>query len=722
MRSELELMEKTEQYLSGKLSAADTAAFEQEMAGDPARKAAVALQRDIMMGIGRAVVRRQVQYAGQAYHAKKKLLRFGVGAAVVLTLITTATLFVIRRQYAVPGKSAASTAYSNTALPTLNELGKPEWVMADSLIPAQLFNLTAGKDTVIETSGGMVLSVPADAFVDAAGKAAIGTLSLVIKEAFDPATIMQAGLGTRSGPRLLETGGMFFVDARQGNSILGINSANGIYAVIPGDAAKPGMQLFSGRRMPNGSIDWQDPKPLSHDLLAVDILSLDFYPPDYFKLLHKNGFSTGSKNFTDSVYYSLAALFNRDDQNSIDRAGLNNDEVSDSAKYVPHEGKEIRQIDCGINPAKIKTIWSARFQNTLLATREFEQRLKLIHRSKNPALLDLYVNNLGKNLYEIDAMAADKSGGEIRSGFLQFAAQHDGKVKHGSVPFDKLRDYYALKTKLLTGAIAKTQEQIMREENRTDHEAAGKRIANEMENSSRIAKNFSEELSINLESAYQQLGYPKPKLALNMPAITYAATITNTGWCNVDRYVLESTTNRTTLDYTDPNSGKRAVIAYKPITINIADSKAYDRLLVYLIPDKLSSYMSLAGSDGTFTESLNGLMKYDLVCIGIKGSQQSYLKLASVAPQTYDGLSLKPMPAKAVAIALNSIPGQEGAFINKAVDYAIWDLQNIELQQQRRKWQEMIDDLTRSFFPCSIQEEEESAINSDAVAQPYDQQ
>ena len=61
---------------------------------------------------------------------------------------------------------------------------------------------------------------------------------------------------------------------------------------------------------------------------------------------------------------------------------------------------------CGINPAKIKAIWSETFQNSFIATREFEQRLALIHEIRKPEILDLYINNLDKNLYELDSLAA----------------------------------------------------------------------------------------------------------------------------------------------------------------------------------------------------------------------------------------------------------------------------------------------------------------------------
>ncbi|TMI71650.1 MAG: hypothetical protein E6H09_12985 [Bacteroidetes bacterium] len=61
--------------------------------------------------------------------------------------------------------------------------------------------------------------------------------------------------------------------------------------------------------MANGTIDWIDPKPLEHDLLPVDIKSLNFYPPDYLDSLAHWGYDIKNKAFTDSLYYSFASGF-----------------------------------------------------------------------------------------------------------------------------------------------------------------------------------------------------------------------------------------------------------------------------------------------------------------------------------------------------------------------------------------------------------------------------
>jgi hypothetical protein len=52
--------------------------------------------------------------------------------------------------------------------------------------------------------------------------------------------------------------------------------------------------------------------------------------------------------------------------------------------------------------------------------------------------------------------------------------------------------------------------------------------------------------------------------------------------------------------------------------------EAYDRIYVYLLPNKLSSFIRLSGTDGKFMGQLDDLMKYDLVCVAYKQEQAFY--------------------------------------------------------------------------------------------------
>ncbi|KAI9447037.1 hypothetical protein F5148DRAFT_1292501 [Russula earlei] len=689
------LLKQIEAYLAGELPANEKRVFETQIANDPALQEEVQLQQQIMQGIERAVWKQEVQQAKQQFKRNQHFRNWGTtGFIVIVTSMVlyytgipgnsnkayTNTHLVANTGRQTPAQASGpvafdpdpvidttaytaihlpafdadknfsppsfsldtsaidTNAYTGTHLPVYNEAGKKEWADADKQIPAQNFQLNASRDTVIETKGGIVLSIPAYCFLDEHQQPVTGQVAFTVKEALDAATIMQAGLSTQSGNQLLETGGMFFTDARQSSQSLTINPANGIYTEVPARTIQPGMQLYTGHRAANGTIDWVNSRPLEHNLIPVDIQLLYFYPPGYLDSLQKWGYDSHNKAFTDSLYYSLA---------------------------VPQLSA------CGLDPAKIKAIWDNRFNNTLLATREFERRLCQLHKGGNNQILDLYVNNLDKNLYEIDSMAASLLTGRMKQVFLSFYNRHDGKVASYSTPYQKLRRYYEVKTQAYTEAITKTQKAFWDTQAELDFIADNKSIAHKEDSVSRIKQNFTEELELNLKAAFQQLGYTATGSTAKSSITThqtipcppsknvYRATVINTGWCNIDRAVYAATANRTTLDFTDPQTGKRAVIQYKSVSFTIQETVNYDRIYLYLLPNKLTSFMRVTESGGQYREQLDELMRYNMICIAYKGEQAFSYSLKNIQPVNYPPIALTAIAKNQLDKQLNEMGGRE---------------------------------------------------------------
>jgi hypothetical protein len=659
MRKELERMETIEKYLNNNLSPDERSVFEKKLQSDPELKKEVELQKELMQGIQRAGIKQSAQKGFKKYKFNRNLKNWGLGALAV-AVIAAGSVFIYN--------SASKNGIKENApleLPALNEQGEKLWSDADRYLPLQSFDLNAEKDTVIETKDGIVIAIPAHSFIDASGKPVKGTIQLELKEALKAADIIKAGLSTRSGEKLLETGGMFYINARQDNVSLGIDPANAPYAEIPAAEVKPGMQLFEGKRMADGTIDWQNPKPIVKDLIPVDILSLDFYPPHYLDSLKSWGYNIKDKKFTDSLYYSYASYFDyseiieiaRQDSIAAYEAAIaaeaaarsvangdtgNNLRSSSLSEQLGNEenrkgyGSDTIAYIIGINPAKIKAIWDQKFQNTLLATREFAERLPFIHRTCNEDVLEMYVNNLDKNLSTIDSMVAQSSGKQIESEasyfpgypeFYQFANRGDGKVKNGNKNVELLKVYYQQKARLYTEVISRTVNEFWSTQDKKNTEAGNKQIEQQNRDAQRTAENFRKELDLNMDEAYRQLGKSRTPA---IPPATYGFQVLTTGWKNVDAYVLESTVNRTTLDYTDPQTGKKAIIRYEPLIVNIENFKTYDRVLVYLLPDELNSFMRMENTNGAFRENLNELMICKLVCIAYKGEESFYFSQDNV--------------------------------------------------------------------------------------------
>lgn len=788
MRKELELMDTIEKYINGSLSEADKVAFEKKLAASPELQKELEVQQQLMKGIERTGLKQSIKKASKKYTLNRNLRNWGLSGLTV-AIITAGALLI----YNSVTKNNVNENAPNI-LPELNEQGTKLWSDADKYLPLQSFELNAEKDTVVETTDGIVIAIPANSFLDANGNPAKGTIALEVKEALNAADVMKAGLNTKSGDKLLETGGMFYINARKDGKSLNIDPENPLYAEIPSEETKPGMQLFEGKRLPDGTLDWINPKPIEKNLLPVDILSLNFYPPDYLGALSSWGYNAKDRKFTDSLYYSFAShflskeaiteafqndtlrdvstaslssqpgdavalrgeeLFNRNcavchsmgtnkitgpgmsglftrvpsdewvhkfikNNDALIKSGdayavkisqydasamtvfsyMSDDDIDAIIRYIKY-GNSIDGSDYinGINPAKIKAIWNEKFQNTLLATREFEERLSYIHRvcndrGSNEQILDLYVNNLDKNLSAIDSMAAELGAG---AAFAKFALRGDGKVKNGNRDVRLLKDYYERRAKMYTEQLTKAVREFWDDQSEKDKEAFRKRNENKLNEAERVSDNFKKEVELNLSEAYRQLGQKRPKPS---PGAPYGVHVATTGWYNVDAFVIESVANRTTLDYIDPASKKRAEIKYQPLNISISDARKYDRVLVYLLPDELNSFMRVKGANGVFKEELNELMIYKMVCIAYKGEESFYFSQDNIKPGTTT-VSLIKTTNEDIRTNVNRYTGKSQVkAMNDELNFIAFEKQEQKRQQKLSRIRELTEKVKPVIFPC----------------------
>ena len=687
-----ELIKKIEDYLEGVLSAAETEEFEAQFAKDVQLQREIKFQQEIMNGMERVALKEMVQRAGARYRRRRRLLRWGLVGLIIMLVISAAFYFSHKTEKHQKPHQTNSKAVVPKPQPTIITAGnaakhslavnKPAAKTLDGPgtgLETQSFFIDASTDTVIETKNGIVFSIPANGFRDESGHTVYRKVELTIKEALTPADIINAGLSTKSGHDLLETGGMFFFGAKQDGKGLRIDAAKPIYAEIPTDSVRAGMQLYRGNQLADGTIDWINPKPLMHDLVPVDIKSLNFYPPNYLDSLAKWGCHFRDKKFTDSLYYSLSALFG----------------ASDS----------ISSVSCGIDPAKIKTVWQNEFQNTVIATREFEQRLKWLHKLGNDRYFDMYPDHLDEPLSVIDARVADRATGRLREVFRDFASQHSGRVNNSAVPFKKLREYYRMQSSVYAAAIAKTEADFWDRQQKLDRIASSAKNQHLADSAQRTARNFKEELELNMKSAYRQLGIDTSVAARRATTsgvyneATYNVQIETTGWCNIDRAVSAGTLARTTIVYADDKTGKQAVINYSPVSFTITDAKTYDQLSVYLLPDRLRSFMRLTGTNGKYTEKLNELIKYKLVCVGYYKNEAAFFYTQNnVSSNDYPAIALRAVSKSVLEQALNrgGAPDQAVAVQNENAYF------QFEIKDQKRQKQNKTVKVLRGGFDKNV--------------------
>lgn len=660
MRNELEQMALIERYLSGACTHEEKAVAEQALATDATFREAVELMQQLQLGISRALHREQVQTAASRFKYTRLLTRW-ILPIVAAAILAAGLVWVMKNKLLY---FTEDTAITDTL------------IAGGEQLPAQVFEIDTERDTVVECRDGLLLVVPAHCWLrPGTQESAAGEIQVVVKEALDAASIMRAGLSTFSGDSLLETGGMFAVAATAKGETLTIHPDRAIVAEIPADDIKQGMRLFTGRQQPDGTIDWRNPKPLLNDLVPVPARELNFYPPGYLHAVGLWGYDAGNKRFTDSLYYSAVGQF-RSAPAAVAVEGDNGSEADyGDAEPDYNNGVQMDSFgdywfgNCAIDPAKVKTISSGAFDNTLIATREFEDRMPFIQQSANTAVLDLYIKQLDKPLSDIDRMAAKLVSGELKTVFENFAARNNGKVPVKDATVRKLAAYYTRQSDIYRQAISLSNNRFLQQ--REDLRTGMEKRAGAYQGDSLLQgmQMLEEEVALNMRSAYRRLGYDTSDLRTrsarwhkstgpgNLRRPAYRAVVSIPGWYNIDKYVRESVVNRTTLDFTDSATGKKAVIRYNAFSVKVAETDAYDRLHVYLLPDKLSSFMRLKNEKGVFSEKLNDQIQYILVCLGYKGGE-TFFTTRPIAGNDFDlEVKLHAVDQQELDATLNSLTG-----------------------------------------------------------------
>jgi hypothetical protein len=145
--------------------------------------------------------------------------------------------------------------------------------------------------------------------------------------------------------------------------------------------------------------------------------------------------------------------------------------VNQLTKRTNAPGKSNSQEYCFIDPNSIRTILDAEFQQTFIATKEFEERIAVIHSLANgDGILATYVTNLDQPLWKCDQLASNQLSGSEREIFRKFEAQQLTNVENDGINQRDLSAYYDKKRQEY--AIARNAERKMYQR-MTDREIDG---------------------------------------------------------------------------------------------------------------------------------------------------------------------------------------------------------------------------------------------------------
>ncbi len=645
MRDELHLMELVDHYLDGSMNAEERKAFETRANSNTELRQLIEDQRALREGVVRLPARAAAAKAYRSYRLGRPGPR--IGGVVIIAVIITAAFFLLR---STPPSVATEQRIEGEHL----EIIISGAVLNDTLgthIAPLVMTIDPNKDTTMLTPCGVLLDVPKGSFVDSAGRTVTTAVRITMLEAFDAATIMKAGLSTMSGDTLLETGGMFYLDASSQGKKVSIGTGKALTVMVPADGVAVDMLLYDGVMRPDSIIDWRNPVPLARTLVPVDIRTLDFYPPGYEAKLAELGQNVRNKAFKDSLYFSMDCSFQSEGASSIqedepaDADSIQPDTVAMPYQLTSEGSVQTDKLDgrCGVAPAKVKAIWNTRFNHTNLATREFEERMRAIHRTCNNAVLDVYVNNLTEDLRTIDRRVAQMGF----SSFSAFAKRNDGRVALPAASAERLERIYAEWSRAYAEATRKAQDTFWSKQRELDLQGQQRiRVDGVAEQAAR-KRQLDEETDANLRSVCAQMGYAsvpswvrdsqagnnvtasvRPIALPATPRSAFNAQVSTLGWKNCDVAFSLAYSRRTT---SMGSSGKRATIIYDPCVVVVPDANTYDQLRVYLLPREGAGYQRMNPVvAGRYQENLNGLYTYDVVVLANKDGRSWYYEYNKV--------------------------------------------------------------------------------------------
>ena len=220
----------------------------------------------------------------------------------------------------------------------------------ESINKNQKFEINPSQHNTVVGINGTILIIPENSIVDQNGDIVSENIFIEIKENYTKSDFLTSNLQTIHNDKILESLGMVFISAKDINGAeLKIASGKSIRIQIPQKSIKEEAKIFLGNRDENGLINWNKIEEPSKSLTP--------YPIKFISKI---------RSFTECYdYYGI---------------------TTDTLKY--NDYNYFGNI--------------TDFENTLLATKEFSNRFSATCWKE---VLNIYINNLDKNLWEIDELA-----------------------------------------------------------------------------------------------------------------------------------------------------------------------------------------------------------------------------------------------------------------------------------------------------------------------------
>lgn len=127
----------------------------------------------------------------------------------------------------------------------------------DKLDPEmQSFTIDPSQPNTITGKDGMIIQIPANAFVDENGNPVTGSVTVSLKEILSVKDQLLSGVAAASNDSILKSGGEFFFEVTSNGEKLNLAINQSITFDIPADKVDTTMQVFIGNNGVDTAFDW----------------------------------------------------------------------------------------------------------------------------------------------------------------------------------------------------------------------------------------------------------------------------------------------------------------------------------------------------------------------------------------------------------------------------------------------------------------------------------
>lgn len=367
-----------------------------------------------------------------------------------------------------------------------------------------------------------------------------------------------------------------------------------------------------------------------------------------------------------------------------------------------------------IPPSKVLAIWDKKFNNTNLATKDFEDRMKTIHETCDEKVFDIYSKNLSTRLWELDQRVVKLGYPQFQS----FADQKVGKVKLDDMHQKSLSAFYEKAIETLRETGKKNVEAAFKKEQQWDKEVMLERDREVLRQGVRASLNASAEANFNLVHLSKQLGQTLG-FAITSETVASRDRLIPQNWTgapakqelpivvNIDRLTKDLLSSRKSVDVFTLDKGKKAEIRYADFVVKVESPQKYDRLYFYLLPEQLNSYERLDFVNGTLNYALNSAIGYSGLIFGLNENGFYLFEIPKLSAKDFGSMKLEQVSAQQFESHLKELNKNRGVYseqISAEIGWLFKEKANYTVQRKRRENLQFRNEVRPTIYSCLSKE------------------